>query len=552
MIPTTIFDMIRAEDLQGAKAWLAEGNHPDRVCPEGVSCDTPLQAALRAGCVPLVALFLEAGASPHLTRKLEGMPMILAARLRDPIVRKTCVALLLKAGANPNVMVAGRNTCASSPLLEAASAPAPVEPTLKVLLNGGASPHGCGRYGGDLLYELASRGLNDDSLALIKTLLCEHRVDSFMTPDEDRSSTFERLAYSSKDQTQVLQWCLLARAEQLGLLAGQSPRQDDIDLRALWESSAGELLEKALKEAFESGHIENAKMLLAWSEGDGFRQPALLARVLHDTVTLEPYSQAKARTPLLLAAGANPALNQHGEAGDSALMKAISKERWSLLSTLLACPAVPNEVALDILVQMYFQHDSGYGNLQQNERLPPRGRVQPFGAGRMPGPAPKEDDWRDALPAERFWRRSAPPAANARRDLLHAVLGKGGDVNLADSAGHNTLLHHLAAYGAPSKDLKSLLDAGADPNAQNQDGRTPVMLALSHPKPPGKATLELLVNAGADLSLKDKRGVDAMTLARHYDNPGLLKLLTDLGAPAGEPAPTTARQAGPGPAPVKP
>ncbi|MHC4538369.1 MAG: ankyrin repeat domain-containing protein [Planctomycetota bacterium] len=86
--------------------------------------------------------------------------------------------------------------------------------------------------------------------------------------------------------------------------------------------------------------------------------------------------------------------------------------------------------------------------------------------------------------------------AASRGDMakIEALVRKGIDVNAADAQG-GTALHYAAQEG--HKDVvKFLLSQGADGNARDNDGRTPLDVALSHRR---NDVIKLLVEAGADI-----------------------------------------------------
>jgi ankyrin repeat protein len=122
-------------------------------------------------------------------------------------------------------------------------------------------------------------------------------------------------------------------------------------------------------------------------------------------------------------------------------------------------------------------------------------------------------------------------------DFLSLLLASGADVNVRDEQGR-TCLH----VDRPPKSIKLLAEAGADPNAADADGRTPLFYAgssgalnslieagaeVDHRAGSGetpllawmrrRGTLEgvrVLLNAGANPTLEDGRGVSPLSLAK--------------------------------------
>ena len=78
---------------------------------------------------------------------------------------------------------------------------------------------------------------------------------------------------------------------------------------------------------------------------------------------------------------------------------------------------------------------------------------------------------------------------------------------------------HLASYHGYGDIIQVLLENGAKLNVQNQFGQTPVMMAVgeNHPK-----AAELLVKAGADLSLESKKKSTALSLCKSVEMKALL------------------------------
>lgn len=84
-----------------------------------------------------------------------------------------------------------------------------------------------------------------------------------------------------------------------------------------------------------------------------------------------------------------------------------------------------------------------------------------------------------------------------------------------------------AAEKGYEKKVKSLIDSGADVNAANQFGVTPLMFAAAkgHQK-----VVEYLVEQGADVHAADEHGMTALMLAAEKGRQGVVKTLIDHGA----------------------
>ena len=92
-------------------------------------------------------------------------------------------------------------------------------------------------------------------------------------------------------------------------------------------------------------------------------------------------------------------------------------------------------------------------------------------------------------------------------DKVKAILASGTAVDLRSDIreapifglkkGRNTALHVAASNGRIDV-VKYLLDKGADPDAENVNGKTPLMCAVEHPE-----IIKILLEAGADVNARD-------------------------------------------------
>lgn len=105
----------------------------------------------------------------------------------------------------------------------------------------------------------------------------------------------------------------------------------------------------------------------------------------------------------------------------------------------------------------------------------------------------------------------------------------------------------VAAAGAPTALIEALLDAGANVNAREGRGMTPLMLAVAT-NHQNAATIRLLLARGADATVQSKAGETASDWARKLGQPIALELLK---IPASPLPPAAAAHAAAAPAAVK-
>ncbi len=96
--------------------------------------------------------------------------------------------------------------------------------------------------------------------------------------------------------------------------------------------------------------------------------------------------------------------------------------------------------------------------------------------------------------------------------VVQALLAAGAQVDARNGNDGCTALARAAQRHNDASMVQTLLDAGADANARCRDGPTPVLEAavFSGPEP-----VTILLEAGADKSMKDDNGHDALWHARH-------------------------------------
>ncbi len=117
-------------------------------------------------------------------------------------------------------------------------------------------------------------------------------------------------------------------------------------------------------------------------------------------------------------------------------------------------------------------------------------------------------------------------AAFHHHETVAELLKRGADIHAKDVWGRTALFF---AASSSKTALQILLDAGADPNSQDVDGKTALMEVLNiyHKDLPyeeilqlRKEHIQLLIDYGADISLKDKEGhnISDNAIFKYYNN----------------------------------
>jgi uncharacterized protein len=134
-----------------------------------------------------------------------------------------------------------------------------------------------------------------------------------------------------------------------------------------------------------------------------------------------------------------------------------------------------------------------------------------------------------------------PAARNGNAELVKLLLAKGRDVNAVTVDSFRTVkngplrlglfnpLINALHYGGFNT-VKLLVDVGANVNAADTRGMTPLILAVSSDRPDPRI-FRLLRSKDADLTIKSKRGETARDWANKFHNPEVLEAL-GISAPA--------------------
>ena len=149
-------------------------------------------------------------------------------------------------------------------------------------------------------------------------------------------------------------------------------------------------------------------------------------------------------------------------------------------------------------------------------------------AGADPNKAAKSEKW-------------YPPIFNASKysddvAVVHELVKAGADPVSREPDNGNTPLHSAASiWGEQNLDtIKALLEYGADPNARNIYGSTPLRLSFGGKRKhePSPELVELFLKVGADPNLQSQNGTSPMTLVKSQENRRMLVMAGAMYNPA--------------------
>ena len=151
----------------------------------------------------------------------------------------------------------------------------------------------------------------------------------------------------------------------------------------------------------------------------------------------------------------------------------------------------------------------------------PRREIRPVAMGMVALDCPLEEDWGDWNTVEFF--------ETATVDVVLECLADGADPNARDRDGW-TPLHFAAAANTDHAVVAALVEAGADVQARGRGGRTPLHLAAANIN---TAAVRTLIEAGADPMARNRGGSTPLHMAafRNCDgDPGAIIELLGAGA----------------------
>lgn len=108
-------------------------------------------------------------------------------------------------------------------------------------------------------------------------------------------------------------------------------------------------------------------------------------------------------------------------------------------------------------------------------------------------------------------------------DVVRLLVEHSANVNHRDTKGKTPL--HFAAGEVQNKIAAYLLSQGAEIDAQDDDGNTPLSDAIFYSQGNGNV-ISLLIQHGADKSLKNKYDISPVDLAKSIANYDVLRFLT--------------------------
>ena len=98
---------------------------------------------------------------------------------------------------------------------------------------------------------------------------------------------------------------------------------------------------------------------------------------------------------------------------------------------------------------------------------------------------------------------------------VQKAVDAGAEINARDKDGDTPLIE-AAKYNKNPEVIKVLLDAGAEINVRNIKGNTPLVIAAAYNRNP--EVINLLLNKGADASWEDKDGKTAFDYAKDNEH----------------------------------
>ncbi|XP_055416307.1 fibronectin type 3 and ankyrin repeat domains protein 1 [Bubalus kerabau] len=109
-------------------------------------------------------------------------------------------------------------------------------------------------------------------------------------------------------------------------------------------------------------------------------------------------------------------------------------------------------------------------------------------------------------------------------NVIEWMIGDGCEVDAVDAGSRWTPLMRVSAVSGNQEVASLLIDAGADVNMKDKDGKTPLMVAVLNNH---EELVQLLLDRGADASVKNEFGKGVLEMARVFDRQNVLSLLEE-------------------------
>ncbi len=111
-------------------------------------------------------------------------------------------------------------------------------------------------------------------------------------------------------------------------------------------------------------------------------------------------------------------------------------------------------------------------------------------------------------------------------ETIAQLLRAGADARVCDAKGRTPLFPCQFYNGRDTKAVRLLMQRGVRINAQDNEGNTALMMAVTK----DSYGVQALLDAGADPNIKNKAGKTALQIAQEKKDDDIIKLLQEHGA----------------------